>query len=1526
MANTFTSQSPLAYPDWIKTQGYNSDISQEAYFAYLNFWYNANNKIIDENNADATPQRQQYIQLIKDLLFLFNKNELDLFLSDIDFNNDEDLIYIIPYLANKLKQITQIISEKREEIKRAKTKHSLIGSSEGLEKILYEYVLKNFTSKPYSWTRVPISPLANRFPQLSSINSDFYIEIEELYDTNNYHDSDPSVPISKYLNIDELLSKEPFASLSDKELSDIVTSRLLLRLAPTRLSHVFNEYLTVSPHLSTTSLSALSANYSTSIFNQIAANQKYLGETVYGLTAIKTVELNNPDYVLGLNVAQGNNWFYWPSGDKIQDETQVGNIYAPIHINQSNLVLNRTVSGSDYTNSDLIFTDKNGVLEGAWLQGKRERITDDTMSVKLKSSEYTTFIFPFVGFDIDSKDLSFKNYSLNDNDYILFEQLDPTLRTKILSAYYNHTLPNSAAHDIYLNQTSLIECSARAGYFSDEADTIVKTPSSFNYYVWNDIFYGKIEEAFLYKFEKTDILIKRGVNDILWPIESFTGGTDNLTLTLSSNTCLPIVLGSLDPRYCMVGAVAGRSFASADVIYKLGDNGGTPIEAAWLGSGSVTQLNQLKNPIKVYNTKAVNCAQFFNGPISPSLSMIMEPGMFNSFVWMDEDTPADQVFFYHDHSPNCPFNKSYPHDFFKSQEYQNPTPLNNGMGFPLTKNPCTCRSIYYSPIGSEGKTVVEYNGMADLLFADPQGLGPDFSYTSWRDTRNFNPYTSPQFSFYQLDGTMDREVGFGTGTWMTGVSSQPMILKTGRRYTYYRSNLRVNEKSTTIVPYLLSNYPYKHINVTCGPDFNNIVDLVIVIDNSRTQYFDIEIVKKIAVKFCEIALSSNVDVKISIVSFNEHGIILNYMTDNLASCISHIATIITPPTYPEWLTNIVDGLTLANNVLFTTKPDGNNCAFGDISQLCKGVNQQVINQSNISTITNCPRPNAAKHILLFSDGQETVNEGLAGPYAQELKATGVNIMAVDIGYYALTDKLMKQIASEDQYFNLEEYLLYSDVDLDTFTQNIVTLILGCFPALPVWCKAVRNSNGNWSEAYTISDMVLRPGDYLAYVHQSETSYTGAITNTSFTIPSLAFAMNVKLDGWDYNTHSFNLTGKGDLFGARPFWGKTETPSATSFPIGGTVRTEQDYVIIHQPKVSDMILKNGNYIKYNNSADNFITWKQDLTFTVYLSDQRWNKLILNKADSNLEFALNTKILQDLIVHQSDEPSDLMLESYSSLRPSKYNLYLANSAFYYTENLYYLNRCNESFVVFTSGVAVEAAQPHLNLDSVHYATIANIAFPSTFVTESQIGKYLLPDRLGVPYYRGKGYQMELDPTSISYLDSLSAERLFLDINKYASRNRGLTLKDQLAPVRISDIDLKWMIEPFGSGNYGGTIIDTINNQKMIPYQSNYEVNQRNQIGMCLQRDDFQFWSPKVYDQWTNEKFYPLTFRNELVLENFLNRLDSLLVDVGTQSVWRTDIYGNNFALYKNYGDEKTHHIITEKGLDLKTELGIRFETEV
>jgi hypothetical protein len=538
-------------------------------------------------------------------------------------------------------------------------------------------------------------------------------------------------------------------------------------------------------------------------------------------------------------------------------------------------------------------------------------------------------------------------------------------------------------------------------------------------------------------------------------------------------------------------------------------------------------------------------------------------------------------------------------------------------------------------------------------------------------------------------------------------------------------------------------------------------------------------------------------------------------------------------------------------------------------------------------------------------------------------------MAVDIGFYALTDKLMEKMASPNLFFNLQQYLLYGDVDIDRFIINITSLLMGCFPTIPTWCKAYKNEDGAWVGLNIPSDMILNPGDYLGYVHRENVSYiTPENANSSFEIPSLSFTLNVKLDGWDYFTNQFNLSTRGDSFGAKPFWGSISFPSASAFPLGGGGRVMDDYVTIHQPEVSNIILRNGYYIAYKNISRNYIRWEENLKFICTYTDQKWNKLLVRKETSNLSNYLNTNNITDFVVEATNEPSDLFLESYSTLNPTKYVYYLSplHDPFTYNENLVYIDRCNSTYVIFTSGKVLDAVEPYANMENIHYPTIANICFPKNLVSEKQIGCYLLPDKLGVPYFRGVGYNIQLDPKRIEYLKSLNIDLLFPDPAKYGPRNRGLTKKDQLTPLEIKNVDNRWIFEPYGSGLKAGIVIETINNQKLTPYQSSYEINPDNQIGVSLQRDNFQFWDPNYYNEWTDKKNYPLTLRNELLIQNFIKRKDTLLTNLGIQDSWKTDIYGNNFGLFKGFGFEKTRYILTEKAkYKFITESGLRFITE-
>jgi len=1486
------TNDPLNYQEWIYTQdSLDSSILKEKYSDYLLSWY-SNQKIKNEKNKRTV--KDDYIKLLKDLSFLFNEKEKDKFLANIDYANDEELILAIPFFAKKLKQISQVLCNKRESVKDSKVKYNLVGSNFGFEKLLYDYILKSFTNSPNELTKVPVNTLAELFPALSSVKDDFYIEVEELYDPTVYFDSDPSVDINEYLNQNELTDNYPFDTLSKSQLSGLLVTRFLPKIADTPLSNLFNAYLNeeIPEQTAYSSLSSSSAL----VANELKANRKYVSESVYGLTAIRLKDIYLPDKQISIDLKRGNSWFLWPSGDRLLDDLEFNNIYAPIYINDSNFLNSGSTAGSSYDTSDLIFTDKNGFVEGAWLNGtKYFNNLKDNMVLRISKQTYKDFLFPFVGFDISSKGNDFLSYNIKDTIYDTIDLLDAKKKKELITTYYNHVLPNSSIKDIYLNQTKLVYCGSYAGKFSDEADTITKKPKLYDLpsiYSEDDI--EPIDEAFLYKFDKTNMPIKEGINNIYWPLQIFDS-IDNIPLTIDSNTCLPTKLADLDVSTTMLGSVAGMDFGSSDIIYKLNTSTGEPIEAAWLSSNSITNYDINRDSIRVYDDIATKCSQYIEGPAQAGLSLIIQPAEKMSFIWGDVDTPANDVFRFIEHASDCPYAKE-THDYYEDQDYRNPNPLFSKSYW----NECNCKSLQYSPIGHIGENYTDYNAMTDFIFADPDGVGSDFALSNWSDTRGLNYKKSPQFAYYKLDkSNNDKNVGWGVGDWKNG-NGTTFILKTGRRYTYYRSSFRKNIEDRNKSPYYVVKYAYTSINGYIKT--NKPLDLVIGIDISKTEFLQIDNIKSIISSFLRNILTkkNEIDIQVSILTFGTNVNTVSFLSKDINLLDLYLSYIKFSNDVKQYKTNIADALLVAKNILTNSSP--NNASF-DIKDLCRRLDYIISHPVESVKFLNAPNPIADKKVILFTNGIETVNVGKGVINAESLKQSNIDIFVVDVGVksdnLSINDQL---ISSPSDYINLENYLLYSDNDLESFASNLLYRINKLLPIKPSWSKAIRNQSGSWVSTNELSDMIIRPGDYLTYIHRKNISYyTNGVVN-SFITTTPSFSLNVNLHGWDYESSNFSLDAVGDGFGAKPFWakvytdiGKNDNFKKQTMKFGGNVRFFDDYVPLYQPEISNMILKNGDFLRYKRIHDQNLNWIQPLNFTVQVSSYKWKQLLFQKEFSNLNEILYTDNLQAVTI-ESDELSDILLEGYSSFNLAYYNYY-ARKDFTYTQDLFFNNRCVDSFVVYNTATVIKPTNPYSNILNVHYPTIATLSFPSKATSLKQTGDYLSPDKLGVPTYRGVGYDITIDNDSLTYFDSISTERMFHDLEKYGPRQRGLTKKDQLTPTKINKIDSSWMYEPYGSGEKTGLITETLKTQKFTPYQTTYEIELENKHGVIRQNDNFEFFTKEIPSVWNNEKDYPLTFRKEITLEQYNKRKNKLLTNIGEMYDWRTDIFGNNYALFKH-----------------------------
>jgi len=1344
--------TPLSYRDWLSANGLSHTDDYDSYSKYLVKWYDI--KKLPKNNL-----RNEYIQLLKEINYVFSNEKRDRFLGSINFNDNTDIINALPYFTSKIKEIVKSFNDKRNAIKKSKLKYNLISSKRGIETLLYEYVLNSFTSKS-GISPVPHKELSGLIPELKNVNSYFYIETEELYDKTNYYDRSSKRNSDFYTNPDSVLNSFPYkGKLNKNQLIGILSASLKERAASTPLSNVFLKFISTSSIVE----DAVTEYEYVNAINTISLNERYMGNDLYALTAIKSKENLTADFTTTLNIEQGNNWFYFPSGDKVYSIDYIDNIYKPIEINNSNFLTNGATGGGSYKTSDIILTDKKGYIEGAWLMGPRIIKSKQNVSFTVDPGETRQFIWPYTGFALSKNTNQWKGFLTNDDSRKYFYFLSDKEKNIILDKYYTSDLPAQSSSKLYLNATDFYKQGAYANETALDSDVIIKRNYNKGKNPIFNIEQGDTEASFLYKFEKTELPISSGVNSIIWPLLKIQSDEQNIPITITNDFCDPIELRVLNTQECFKGAVAGQNKELSDIIYKLDKRDGNPIEAAWLKNISINSLNSFVNEIPVYNSPAGCCEEPVEGSVQEGLYTVIPSGKRISFIWADKDTPANEVFKYISHQTNCKYDDE-PREYYLDQDYTNPFPIKPDID---QWNLCTCKSNLYSPIGHKGSEFTDYDGITDLLYADPQGLGEDFDLSTWKDTRCNNYKTSPQFSFFKLNNISNStNVGFGFGSWKTS-SGKEMILKTGRRYTYYRTSFKKLDNSG---PRFIINYDYKEQSAFC----TNIqsYDMILCVDISVSQKYNLQINKQIVF---EILKNKPSNTQIGIIAFDSRQMRCSYLSYN--PDYTEFETKILD--YDEELngfsyrTNINDAVNLAYTLLTTEISENNKKVENDFKKLCMDVNAAIVSQQRVP-IFNLPNKSAKKRIVIISDGEETSDLAKKSDLkslvildtAKTLKGKSVELQCIDVGVKSTLNNTLETIASPGLYFNLQKYLQTNDTDNVTRVINdVVYKLAGCGDTRSTWCKLIRDNNGDWTETYEITDMILRPNDNLVYVHREEVPYESPVSSyLSFTTPSKKILITVPLKGWDYKTNSYI---KNDFIlyrGARPYWGKcyldpTDTFNKEFMYMGGHLRWD-DYIPLKQPEVSEMVLEHGCFIEYSRKTSSRAKFIQkNVPFEEFKSDYRWNKLEFTKQYSNLNLFFKNDRLE-YIAKDSFEKSDLVLESFYEFKQAKYNYYARNS-FVFSQDLFLIYKCIPTYSDILSGKVLTAQNPYAHLDNVNYPSIALIPETNNFVTKKQIGYYLLPTKLGVPFFPGIGYNISFDKSKIFNFEKNKTEMLFLNL---------------------------------------------------------------------------------------------------------------------------------------------------------------------
>ena len=771
--------TPFTFQDWItRNVGIIPGKEQLQYENYVKDWYK--NKTLEIPTSQSV--KEDYINLLKQLTLAFKSEADAVWATDINFDDPDEIVQVIPFYATKLKEIAIYLINKREAVRRAKLKYNMTGTYASLERVFYEYLLKAFTKRQFPGneyvTTITDLSVLNVIPELSAVRSGFQIFVDELYDDASYFDRDPKVPVSAYFSFNadataylECLNIAPsdYEWLYSTGVSNLCADNPLLWL----VDDVLNQYKLGIP------LSALELTDSTVLndYNRIKLAQKYIGEQQYILSGgYWTAWTDTVDF----NIGKTNNWFYWLTGENVFENDTMA-IIDPISLSATSLIDSGATAGNTITAADVIYVNRNNSLSGAWLRLADKLTITPIMSARLDKGK-TIFAFPFPGYGLSGEDLDWTGRSLDNLDRTFF-YLDNQSQQAVYNAYWSSGLTSVSSFDpLYINDTTLVLASAKAADTFDKADYVITRPSfrdSNPDFVYTD----EQQYAWLYKMTKTDIPIKVGDNNIYWPFERYDG---NVSMVARNDQCAPMNLSDIGIKG-LIGAVAGFKPTVADRIFKKSTPNATDYsEGAWLKGAT-------------YLPPQGTGAGMVSGCYQPNIAMRVLAGDYGSFIWIDPTASANTAFKGVQHQNDCWYLKDSQFSLYNER----PTNQKN-LNYNQWQD-CSCRAVLYSPLGHPGDTFDEYAGMADFIVAITTPAS-SFSFKDWVGIDG-KPYTSSsEFGWFKLNGqySVEPDVGWGSGDWVTN-NGDAFMLSTNVLYLYFRNDMHRDTPNSN-APYIVTKY------------------------------------------------------------------------------------------------------------------------------------------------------------------------------------------------------------------------------------------------------------------------------------------------------------------------------------------------------------------------------------------------------------------------------------------------------------------------------------------------------------------------------------------------------------------------------------------------------------------------------------------------------------------------------------------------------------------------------------------------
>lgn len=357
-------------------------------------------------------------------------------------------------------------------------------------------------------------------------------------------------------------------------------------------------------------------------------------------------------------------------------------------------------------------------------------------------------------------------------------------------------------------------------------------------------------------------------------------------------------------------------------------------------------------------------------------------------------------------------------------------------------------------------------------------------------------------------------------------------------------------------------------------------------------------------------------------------------------------------------------------------------------------------------------------------------------------------------------------------------------------------------------------------------------------------------------------------------------------------GRTTLPSLSAVNLFLDVKVEELYDTKNYFDNSNDTIRNNilSYDKIKVSPDIY------LSFTDAIKDAI-NKypLYASSLIGHLSFNLNLSGTELSYLKERDFLNYIITENNEDL---KLNLLKRLAPKYSSCNFYYLST-GSTISEFSSGTLFNVkdydGQPTQQLLNKNNINIASVQSLDNLYSSYELGKFFTPDKQGVVRYNtfNKFFFLnkeKLSPNSVYVFPDPDVIESDEDINGAFP----LTYK----------IDVSWNKIGKQEGFRFGDVISDRHFQLFYPYQSYSQELNTQPLGLSVATDNVNFWSDTEASIWKSENglWSSIDKVEKLPIQN---RTDTLLFDKGIVTQWFVDLYGNQFALYKNLPEEYTLH---------------------